>query len=77
VGHYAVQPGELGENITTRGIDLLGLPTGALLHIGGQAVVEVAGLRNPSCPSPRTAGSNAFSRPDNRRTYLRSPARCR
>jgi MOSC domain-containing protein YiiM len=44
---YTVQPGELGENITTRGIDLLGLPTGALLHIGGQAVVEVTGLRNP------------------------------
>jgi MOSC domain-containing protein YiiM len=44
---YTIQPGELGENITTRGIDLLGLPTGALLHIGEQAVVEVTGLRNP------------------------------
>jgi MOSC domain-containing protein YiiM len=38
---------ELGENITTRGIDLLGLPTGALLRIGDEAVVEVTGLRNP------------------------------
>ena len=40
-------PGELGENITTRGIDLLGLPTGTLLRIGDDAVVEVTGLRNP------------------------------
>ncbi len=35
------------ENITTRGIDLLGLPTGTRLHIGASAVVEVTGLRNP------------------------------
>ncbi|MEV0256652.1 MOSC domain-containing protein [Streptomyces sp. NPDC050732] len=44
---FAVAAGELGENITTRGIDLLGLPTGALLHIGDEAVVEITGLRNP------------------------------
>ncbi|MFE6622145.1 MOSC domain-containing protein [Streptomyces sp. NPDC008086] len=44
---FAVAPGELGENITTSGIDLLALPTGTLLHIGGEAVVEVTGLRNP------------------------------
>ncbi|MEU9224209.1 MOSC domain-containing protein [Streptomyces massasporeus] len=44
---FEVAPGELGENITTRGIDLLALPTGALLHIGDSAVVEVTGLRNP------------------------------
>ena len=44
---FAVTPGELGENITTGGIDLLGLPTGTLLHIGDAAVVEVTGLRNP------------------------------
>ncbi|MFD8685785.1 MOSC domain-containing protein [Streptomyces sp. NPDC059651] len=44
---YAVAPGELGENVSTRGIDLLGLPTGALLNMGGEAVVEVTGLRNP------------------------------
>jgi MOSC domain-containing protein YiiM len=37
----------MGENITTRGIDLLGLPTGAQLHIGKTALVEVTGLRNP------------------------------
>ncbi|MGI8576365.1 MAG: MOSC domain-containing protein [Nocardioidaceae bacterium] len=44
---YAVQAGQLGENITTRGISLLDLPKGCLLHIGPAAVVEVTGLRNP------------------------------
>ncbi|MEU0939630.1 MOSC domain-containing protein [Embleya sp. NPDC005971] len=46
---FTVAAGELGENVTTRGIDLLGLPTGTLLHLGAEAVVEVTGLRNP-CP---------------------------
>jgi len=46
---FDVKPGELGENMTTKGIDLLGLPTGTLLHIGDEAIVEVTGLRNP-CP---------------------------
>jgi MOSC domain-containing protein YiiM len=44
---FAVWPGDLGENITTRGLDLLGLPTGARLHLGATAVVELTGLRNP------------------------------
>ena len=44
---FSVLPGDLGENITTRGIDLLGLPTGARLEIGENAVVEVTGLRSP------------------------------
>ncbi|WP_405769991.1 MOSC domain-containing protein [Actinacidiphila glaucinigra] len=44
---FAVAPGELGENVTTRGIDLLGLPVGTRLRLGDQAVVEVTGLRNP------------------------------
>lgn len=44
---FAVAPGEMGENITTRGLDLLGLPTGARLHLGEDALVEVTGLRNP------------------------------
>ena len=44
---FVVRPGELGENITTRGIDLLGLPVGTRLHLGECAVVEVTGLRNP------------------------------
>ncbi|NQX29304.1 MOSC domain-containing protein [Microbacteriaceae bacterium VKM Ac-2854] len=43
---FGVQPGELGENVTTRGIDLLGLPTGARLRMG-DAVLEITGLRNP------------------------------
>lgn len=44
---YEVAPGDLGENVTTRGIDLIGLPRGARLHIGRDVVVEVTGLRNP------------------------------
>jgi MOSC domain-containing protein YiiM len=46
-GGFAIAPGEMGENITTRGVDLLALPTGARLHFGETAVVEVTGLRNP------------------------------
>jgi MOSC domain-containing protein YiiM len=37
----------MGENVTTRGVDLLGLPTGTILRLGAEAVVEVTGLRNP------------------------------
>ncbi|MET9650824.1 MOSC domain-containing protein [Streptomyces sp. NPDC006460] len=44
---YDVSAGQLGENITTRDVDLLGLPTGALLRLGDRAVLEVTGLRNP------------------------------
>jgi MOSC domain-containing protein YiiM len=44
---FSVAPGEIGENITTRGIDLLGLPDGTLLRIGKDAIVRVTGLRNP------------------------------
>jgi hypothetical protein len=44
---FAVSAGQLGENVTTRGLDLLGLPSGTRLHLGAQAVVEVTGLRNP------------------------------
>jgi MOSC domain-containing protein YiiM len=39
--------GQMGEDITTRGVDLLGLPAGARLYLGETAVVEVIGLRNP------------------------------
>lgn len=46
---FTVAAGELGENVTTRGVDLIGLPTGTLLRLGAEAVVEVTGLRNP-CP---------------------------
>jgi len=43
---FAIGPGSMGENITTRGLDLLGLPLGTRLHIGA-AVIEVTGLRTP------------------------------
>ncbi len=46
-GGFDVSAGQIGENVTTRGVDLLGLPTGARLHLGDTAVVEVTGLRNP------------------------------
>lgn len=44
---FDVDPGAIGENITTNGIALLDLPTGTLLRIGEDAVVRVTGLRNP------------------------------
>jgi len=44
---FDVRPGALGENVTTRGVDLLGLPTGARLQLGVEAVIEITGLRNP------------------------------
>ena len=44
---FAVTPGELGENLTTRGIPLLDLPTGTRLRIGDEVVIELTGLRNP------------------------------
>ena len=44
---FDVQPGDLGENVTTSGLDLLALPTGTRLRLGPSAVVEITGLRNP------------------------------
>lgn len=44
---FEVSAGQMGENVTTHGIDLLGLPTGTRLRLGDQAIVEVTGLRNP------------------------------
>jgi MOSC domain-containing protein YiiM len=44
---FTVRPGEMGENITTRGVDLLALPAGTRLHLGMEAVIEVTGLRDP------------------------------
>jgi MOSC domain-containing protein YiiM len=44
---FAVQPGDLGENVTTRDIDLLALPTGTRLRLGPQAAIELTGLRAP------------------------------
>ena len=44
---FEMAPGEMGENVTTSGIDLLGLPSGTRLHLGDAAIIEVTGLRNP------------------------------
>src|SRR3981081_4695733 len=44
---FAVMPGQMGENVTTQGVDLLALPKGARLHLGSDAVIEITGLRNP------------------------------
>ncbi|MCF8237398.1 MAG: MOSC domain-containing protein [Saprospiraceae bacterium] len=45
--NFTIEPGMMGENITTKGIDLLSLPRGTQLHIGKDAIIEVTGLRNP------------------------------
>jgi hypothetical protein len=47
IAGFQVLAGQMGENITTHGIDLLALPTGTRLYLGDMAVVEVTGLRNP------------------------------
>lgn len=44
---FTLGQGDIGENVLTRGIDLLGLSTGTRLHLGATAVIEVTGLRNP------------------------------
>lgn len=44
---FEIVPGQMGENVTTSGVNLLGLPTGTRLLLGKAAVVEVTGLRNP------------------------------
>ncbi len=46
-GFPGLQPGQMGENVTTQGVDLLGLPVGTKLRLGDDAIVEVTGLRNP------------------------------
>ncbi|WP_370630217.1 MOSC domain-containing protein [Xenophilus sp. Marseille-Q4582] len=44
---FVVRPGELGENLTTGGLDLLALPEGTRLRVGDEAEVQLTGLRNP------------------------------
>ncbi len=44
---FDVRPGDSGENVTTRGVDLLSLPTGAVLRLGDQVLLALTGLRNP------------------------------
>lgn len=43
---FDIGPGQMGENVTTRGLELLALPKGTRLHLGN-AVIELTGLRNP------------------------------
>lgn len=47
MARFDVAVGQMGENITTGGLDLLALPAGTRLRLGDSAVVEVTGLRNP------------------------------
>ncbi len=44
---FAVEPSQLGENITTRGIDLLSLPENTHLSVGDKVILTITGLRNP------------------------------
>jgi hypothetical protein len=52
---FPLTPGRMGENVTTRGVDLLGLSAGARLRLGAEAIVEVTGLRNPCVQLDRLA----------------------
>ncbi len=52
---WEVAAGQLGENVLTRGLDLLALPTGTRLHLGAEAAVELTGLRNPCVQLDRFA----------------------
>lgn len=58
---FAVQPGGMGENVTTSGLDLLGLPRGAKLRLGNEAVVELTGLRNPCWQIDANIGEGAMA----------------
>lgn len=44
---FVLAPGDIGENLLTRGINLLGLPNATRLQIGADAELEITGLRNP------------------------------
>lgn len=44
---WSIVPGELGENVTTRGVELISLPTGSILHLGADARIEITGKRSP------------------------------
>ena len=71
---FALGPGSMGENITTRGLDLLGLPLGTRLHIGANAVVEVTGLRTPckQIERYRTGLLAAVSQDENGNLFFKS-----
>ena len=57
-GHQ-VAPGQLGENVTTTGLDLIGLPVGSMLRLGDTALVALTGLRNP-CKQIRSIGDGVL-----------------
>ena len=63
---FDIHPGDMGENILTRGLDLLALPQSTLLHIGAEAIVEITGLlkacleRTPEGQLIRKAGVMAI-----------------
>jgi MOSC domain-containing protein YiiM len=44
---FDLGPGEIGENVLTEGVDLLGLSAGTRVRLGESAIVEVTGLRDP------------------------------
>jgi len=44
---FEIAPGQMGENVTVTGLDILALPTGTRLRLGSEAEIEVTGLRNP------------------------------
>jgi hypothetical protein len=55
---FAVSAGDLGENVTTRGLDLLGLPAGARLRLGAEAVVQITGVRKAGVMGTVLAGGD-------------------
>ena len=46
---YDIQPGELGEYVTTTGLKLTELPLRTIIRLGPVASVELTGLRTPCC----------------------------
>ncbi len=56
---FTVSPGDLGENVTTRGIGLLDLPRGTRLRVG-TALIELTGLRNPCRQIDDNIGAGAM-----------------
>lgn len=56
---HSISAGQLGENITTTGIDLISLPVGSMLRIGDTALVALTGLRNP-CPQIKSVGDGVM-----------------
>ncbi|KPL67745.1 molybdenum cofactor biosysynthesis protein [Erythrobacter sp. SG61-1L] len=58
---FQIEPGQLGENVTTRGVDLLGLSAGTRLKLGEEALIEITGLRNPCRQIDENVGQGAMA----------------